>query len=252
MYCGYSIRIIKEINLFLSVSQKNEERWQSSPTVIIAVNHLPMEYTPLATFGHWSDLPSDVQQDMLLHLPIKDLLSCSATNKLMFENMNKNNLLWRTLYHERAGALDQLNASTGSNTSWKIRYQEMFAKVKLETIVGMKINIIEEKEYFNFKNNYVIRIISSHSLKFRLRIQPRLTFGAAPYARAFPFPSMRINAGTAKILRVVTLATRSTGTSKITCYLSTTLDWAPRPSSGRSTTESGATPCTGAPSVKLR
>jgi hypothetical protein len=89
-----------------------------------------MEYTPLYTFDHWIDLPSDVQQDILLKLTIKDLLSCSATSKTMLEKMNKNNLLWRTLYNQRAGGRDQLNASTNNNTNWKTRYQEMFANVR--------------------------------------------------------------------------------------------------------------------------
>jgi hypothetical protein len=90
-----------------------------------------MEYTPLYTFDHWIDLPSDVQQDILLKLTIKDLLSCSATSKTMLEKMNKNNLLWRTLYNQRAGGRDQLNASTNNNTNWKTRYQEMFDNAHL-------------------------------------------------------------------------------------------------------------------------
>lgn len=86
-----------------------------------------MEYHPLATFEYWHDLPSDIQQDILLQLSIKDLLNFTSSNKLMLEKVNKNNLLWRTFYNQRAGAND---LKTSSNTSdWKAQYQDMFSNV---------------------------------------------------------------------------------------------------------------------------
>ncbi len=87
-----------------------------------------MEYQPLATFEHWLDLPSDIQQEILLKLTIKDLLSFTSCNNSLLEKINNNNLLWRTLYNQRAGAND-LKASN-NNSDWKRRFQEMFEKVR--------------------------------------------------------------------------------------------------------------------------